>query len=53
MGVAKAVKRLSKIREQGLAEGGDGGPLEEFVGMVVGCIGDGTGGKAGEMVVGL
>ncbi|RPB28097.1 hypothetical protein L211DRAFT_834102 [Terfezia boudieri ATCC MYA-4762] len=40
-GIAKGVKRLNKIREKGLAGGGDGGALEEFVGMVVGCIGEG------------
>ena len=51
MGIMKGVKRLSKIREKGLAEGGYGGPLEEFVGMVVGCIGEQ--GKGGQQGVGL
>ncbi|KAF8420039.1 hypothetical protein EV426DRAFT_700667 [Tirmania nivea] len=44
-GVAKGVKRLTKIREKVLAKGGNGGPLEEFVGMVVECIGEGGEGE--------
>lgn len=48
MGVAKGVKRLGRTRDKALAKGGSGGTLEEFVLMVLKCLGGGDGGGGGE-----
>ena len=45
MGVAKGVKRLGRTRDKALAKGGSGGTLEEFVLMVLKCLGGGGGGE--------